>query len=540
MSQNRPFREFYGTDSKFVYYNTLQDTHPSIYRSLVGQKAAHTEGHQAKMVEIASQLYALAAAEGAKEVMLLKQYFNVSSLNLSPSDMYSKEIGNQIVVAINEAISFKDAFERHMTRIVGKNGKQHAKITSAQFFQDYFNSALYKIVSEKIKTMDLLDYTLEQLGDELFSDEVIGEALEQTFFGTNGKSLRTSGDWSANDEKHGYEEMYSAIERFNKNSFLKEVAQAYDLQGFKERMMQQVKSQNQLNNIFRTKKSATSYLNKSLHQTTTTKGTLAEIIGEKAAAAAVNAIQGQGVKVDFSSKVIGGAGGKADIVMTFNADMSKILEVVDQHYKGRDAVVAAYKGLNQHLSKMKDGFVVYVNAKDYSLIQDKGKGGYYFQGFSAGEAISLKTLEGVIERTPGGSQEVIGQIMSTMSGAIWSDRVGMLEEILASKFAYLLFDDVRTIGAPRSGGQAIHLTLLDGIYIPLSYLFYLMADAINDVSKDARDIVDVDINSGSIKYPNPPWTEGMWADQKAEAYNTIKIGARFLKNFIEVISGISL
>jgi hypothetical protein len=42
--------------------------------------------------------------------------------------------------------------------------------------------------------------------------------------------------------------------------------------------------------------------------------------------------------------------------------------------------------------------------------------------------------------------------------------------------AYFLFDDVLTIGKDtKAAGHAIHLLLLDGIYVPLSYLFFLMA-----------------------------------------------------------------
>jgi hypothetical protein len=81
-----------------------------------------------------------------------------------------------------------------------------------------------------------------------------------------------------------------------------------------------------------TGKGAKTFIKKSLKETTTAKGTLNEIIGEKVAAAAVNAIEGSGVQVNFSSKVVGKAGGKADFVMSFGLDMSKILDVVDKHY----------------------------------------------------------------------------------------------------------------------------------------------------------------------------------------------------------------
>jgi hypothetical protein len=94
--------------------------------------------------------------------------------------------------------------------------------------------------------------------------------------------------------------------------------------------------------------------------------------------------------------------------------------------------------------------------------------------------------------------------MSTMEGAIWSDSKGALEEELCSKMAYLLFDDVLTIGKTTPAAQkAIHLTLLDGVYIPLSYLFFLMADAIEDTVQNPEEIFNITISPGAIAFPEP-------------------------------------
>ena len=131
----------------------------------------------------------------------------------------------------------------------------------------------------------------------------------------------------------------------------------------------------------------------------------------------------------------------------------------------------------------------------------------------------------------------MGQIMNTLNGAIWAGKQGELEAELCSKMAYLLFDDVTTIGKPTAAaGRAIHLTLLDGVYIPLSYLFFLMAEAIEDVAQEPDDLFNIHIESGDIKYPNPPWEPGMWVDQRNEAYKQIKISAKFLSNFTDIVA----
>lgn len=530
--------KFFGARSKFVYYNNLQEYHPALYQLVLNERTKHSETHESKMIQIADDLEKWASVEGEKEINLLRKFFNVD-LELTSEDLYTNDIGVQIVEAINTSFQFRDAYERHLTRIIGQDGKKgHAKITAAQFFKDYFANKLYAIVEDALSKMGgIADYTVEQLGDILFSDENIGKALYQAFFDTE-KSLKASGDWSKNDAHHGYEEMFEMIEKFNKDSFLAEVSQAYKLPELKKRLMETIKSTDQVKEIFSGKAAgAKGYIKKSLKESTVAKGTLAEIIGEKVASALVSGLNASGSNINFSSKVIGKAGGKADIVMTFNLDMGKILDIVDKHYKGREETIDAYKELNRHLARMDDGFIVYTNAKDYSLIKDKGDGSYFFKGFSAGEAISLGTLEGVIERTPGGSADIIGQIMNTMDGAIWAGKQGELEAELCSKMAYLLFDDVMTIGkTTAASGRAIHLTLLDGVYIPLSYMFFLMADAIRDVAQNPDEIFDINIESGEISYPNPPWEPGMWVAQRNKAYEQIKISAKFLSNFADIVS----
>jgi hypothetical protein len=72
------------------------------------------------------------------------------------------------------------------------------------------------------------DYSAETLGEYLFADEIINQALENAFFGMTD-SLKESGDLRKNDKNKGYQELFGAIENFNKTSFLQEVAQAYKL-----------------------------------------------------------------------------------------------------------------------------------------------------------------------------------------------------------------------------------------------------------------------------------------------------------------------
>ena len=122
MSQENPFFKFYGAKSKFVYYNDLQRTYPDIYNKLLNEKILYSAKHNSKMESIAQNMMQFAAIEGAKEISLLEKFFNVNGLSLSEKDLYNSSIGIEIVNSINTALQFKEAYERHLTRIIGKNG----------------------------------------------------------------------------------------------------------------------------------------------------------------------------------------------------------------------------------------------------------------------------------------------------------------------------------------------------------------------------------------------------------------------------------
>ena len=545
--------EYHGFLSKFVYYKDLQRTHKSLYDSLIKRKNIYVANYSAKMGEISSRLLNFASYEGQKEASLLKEYFNVQELNFKEEQFYTEDFGRKLVNAINTSLQLKEVYERNLTRIVGRNGKSHAKITAAQFFADYFVTALYELSNKKLKQLgeDTSNMSVEEIYEEIFSDEIINQALSDAFF----NKLANSGDWDKNDENKGYKEFFNEIEKFDKEAFLREVSEVYKLRELRQRLIDEMTENKKFEDIFTNKRSAKSYIKKSLKESTKAKGTLAEILGNEAMLVIQKGLKnGSNYTISMDSKVVGDAGGKADIVATFGIDMEPLLEIINKHYNNRAETVEKYKELGNRLKNMKSGFIVYTNAKDYSLIKDKGNGGYFFSGFSAGSDISLKNLEGVIKNTPGGSQEIIGEIMNTMSGAVLDDQKERIESELCEKMAYFLFDDVTTIGKETAASShAIHLLLLDGVYIPLSYLFYLMGTAVSQVGEskkyEAEDIINITITPGKTLYPssgeeakNFDWTNngagGLWTNQKIAAYDQIKIGTKFLKQFVDIVTEI--
>lgn len=545
--------EYHGFLSKFVYYKDLKRTHKSLYDSLIERKNIYVANYSAKMEEISSRLLNFASYEGQKEASLLKEYFNVQELDFKEEQFYTEDFGKKLVNAINTSLQFKEVYERNLTRIVGRNGKSHAKITAAQFFANYFVEELYKLSNKKLEQLgeNTANMSVEEIYEEIFSDEIINQALSDAFF----NRIANSGDWDKNDENKGHKEFFNEIEKFDKEAFLREVSKAYKLNELRQRLIDEMTENKKFEDIFTNKRSAKSYIKKSLKESKKAKGTLAEILGNEAMLVIQKGLKnGSNYTISMDSKVVGDAGGKADIVATFGIDMEPLIEIINRHYNGRAETVERYKELGNRLKNIKSGFIVYTNAKDYSLIKDKGNGGYFFSGFKAEGNISLKSLEGIIKNTPGGSQEIIGEIMNTMSGAVLDNQKERIENELCEKMAYFLFDDVTTIGKETAASShAIHLLLLDGVYIPLSYLFYLMGTAVSQVGEnkkyEAEDIFNITITPGKTLYPssgeeakNFDWTNngagGLWTSQKIAAYDQIKIGAKFLKQFVDIITEI--
>jgi hypothetical protein len=81
---------------------------------------------------------------------------------------------------------------------------------------------------------DIEEYTPDEIGDLIFSEANINLALEKTFF----ERMKNSGDWARSSENKGYQELFDIIERFNKNSFLSQVAKAYHLDELKQKLVE--------------------------------------------------------------------------------------------------------------------------------------------------------------------------------------------------------------------------------------------------------------------------------------------------------------
>lgn len=525
---NLKILDYYGPSKKYVYYNDLQEYNPTLYQSKINSKIFLTETHSSKMESIAQKCFEWANYESQKEAAALSNFFGV---NIQPSNNYTVEYGRKIIDAINATLSFKSTYERYVTRIIGADGtKGTAKITGAQLFVYTFESTLIKLFEENIKKNKNLDLNSAKASDILASginiDDTIEEALNLTFF----EVMKESGDWDQKDTNQGYKELFETINNFSKlrNEFIDQVKKLYNIDEFK-----QILHSTLINNSGTSLSTLKKNRKLRISESTLQKGTLAEYLGGVATQAVAQAL-GKDVKVTQ----LGAARNKPDYLISLGIDASPYINAVNKTYANREEAIKAITDLNNRLASAKDGYLIYTNAKDYTLNSSFEK-----NGFSAGSPQTLKNFEGVIQRTPGGSAEIIASIMSTMEGAIYSDIKDQIEEVLVQKMAYFLFDDVHTIGEQsKASSHVIHLMLLDGIYMPMSYMFFLLGRAIQNASSSEgiRQIFDVKIEPGKVKY-KPPYqppdynSHEAWNIQRKIAYDQITIQAHFLKNFKEII-----
>lgn len=520
--------EYYGPSKKYVYYSNLKDYNPVLYNHKMASKNFLTSTHSSKMESIAQQCFNWANYESSKETAALSKFFGV---NIQSSKEYTQEYGKQIIDAINATLSFKSVYERYVTRIIGPDGeKGTGKITGAQLFANTFESTLIKLFEETIKKNKNLNLNSSTAKDILMSgvsiNDIIDEALNLTFF----EVMKESGDWSHSDQNKGYKELFEKINSFSnlKNEFIEQVKKLYKLDEFKKTIQDILLNdpQQSFQSLKKTKKFK-------LDENTYQKGTLSEYLG-----GLITQAMARNLGKDIEVVQTGGAHNKPDYLISLGLDITPWVDAINKSYKNRHEAIKAITNLNDKLASAKDGYLVYTNAKDYTLISS-----FKENGFSAGSPQTLENFEGVIQRTPGGSAEIIASIMSTMKGAIYSDIKDQIEEVLVQKMAYFLFDDVHTIGEQsKAGNRAIHLMLLDGVYIPMSYMFFLLGRAIqNSTDSDKiRQIFDIKIKPGEVKYEPPylpPEYNGheAWEDQRQRAYEQITIQAHFLKNFEEII-----
>lgn len=532
--------------SKFVFYDQLEKYDPgtiqrSLYDSAIsaGEAVLALNKPESRAEFIASNLRAMSRKEAQKDVKLLNTYFGG---NYNIDDMYNKDIGKQITLALNEALNLKDIFQRNYDRIVNERGDARAvKVTISSVMESYMLTALRNSLPTILNHImgRLVDsngsYSIEQAIEEEFNSKYVEGVIERAL----DKAL-ASPTWTGGTD-NPFKELvdYLSTHGERKNYIIRKMYNYLGINELKKNMIENIKDAEQLKN-FRG--------NKEINLTTSIKsgakknqGLMGEVMSQVITEAAVS-LHSNNIK--FTAEQVGGIGAKPDV--SFGIDLKvkttqNIMENKRFRDKSRETNRRRAIDINEHLKRLDKGILIYSNVKDWSLTE-----GFKKKGFSTGKNMKLGTYANIMKKTKTG--EFIGTVANAMDKAVFGDeehRQAILE-MITQDMANFLFDDVFTVGKEMTdkGATAIHLMNLDGVYIPVSYLLLLLAEAFEqEDKKNYRDIFYPTIRYPEILYPDGgegykgenKWTYEDWQRQRDDALNKITIGAHFARSFADIV-----
>ncbi len=533
--------------SKFVFYDQLKQYDPgTIQRSLydnavsAGEAVLALNKPESRAAFIASNLRAQARNEAQKDVMLLNTYFGG---NYNIDDVYDKDIGKKITIALNEALNLKDIFQRNYDRIVNEKGDARAvKVTISSVMESYVITEIRNswpticnhILNRLAESNG--EYSIAKAVEEEFNspyiEKVIGRALDKAL---------ASPTWTGGTD-NPFKELvdYLNTHQDRRNYIIAKMWQYLGIDKLKQNMIENITNSEQLKNFKNSRK------NSKVNLTTSIKGgvqqgLMAEALSQVISEASIKLNTGNS---KFTTEQVGSIGAKPDVVVGFQLNVDTITGIMtNDRFNGADREMnrKRFIEVNEHLKRLNKGMIIYSNVKDYALGQNFKRRG----GFSTGGDMKLDTYANIMKKTK--ASEFVGAIANAMDEAVFGDekhRQAILE-MITQDMANFLFDDVFTVGKEMTdGATAIHLMNLDGVYIPVSYLLLLLAEAFEqEDKKNYRDIFYPTIRYTKILYPHGgeghegdnKWTYDDWLKQRDDALNKITIGATFVRSFVDIV-----
>lgn len=548
---------------RYVYYERLWDD-DIVMTGLMGQQYKSrdlykkvtnslnyriTEGSNA--AKIAKYFFQLRDAEFQKELRLLQTKFGYTiTKSYNDPDSDKKSIGADLIKGFNTTLRLKDVVKRNLALITETQGQKQL-IT---FFSSYFEQILkerWGEIAEKIIN-EAIDDNFEESSRNVLDREIpiiVREALIYMF-----EVAKTESGISDGDELQGaYKELLPYLKDYTNqigNDFVQSFIRQYNLQEQTNILSKDIVDSQSVKNRVKEYKYNNNYTINVLG------GLAAENMSTFMANVLIDKLEKtSGKNVKYSSTQTGRTEQKADIIFTFNMPTDTISTWVENETFGkRKKNVEAVKKLQQGLEQFDEGFIVYVNSKNYSLNSDMFK---LKNGFSAGESISLNTWDDIMHAVNKKGRDLIFSAMQLIPGAIGNPPGGdnKLEEVstmFARAISLALFDDFDTIGTINKGADSIHLLDLNGIYFPLSFYYDLLGDAFLKYSQEEevniKKLISVNFTlPKSILYPTmeeqrEAEQNGIhtWRKQQMDALNLIKVQYHFLGSFKQIIQELNI
>lgn len=549
--------------NNFVYYNRLETDFKRFYEDWyneVKNYLSQTVGNF-NLENNSFFVRQLAANEEKKERAAIQKMFQ-GEINVDPENMNTE----QLVRCINMLVGDTDIFERNLAlilemgeqdevvnkkgEIVSKGGQKGLPAWFASYLVKAWNESTDKIANDFIKLIDKvsLQEALQTAMDKNIP-YIIDLAIEKMVNADVESGIKK------NREKYldAYKIVTQELHRLKAagNDYINQIVDIFQLQDFSKELAQQlVENFNSVGNLTKDDFLIDKKFSKDGNLWSTAgqfKEVFATMVANILSGVHINKSSGslklEGDIADSENYRMGGAGTRVD--MTYAYGIKGIQKQIQQLGLDPSKIGSVKNAITfmENLKKYKDSLIVFVSSKDYTLNAGFRRRGGYEATTMTPESLNATLQEAGINRP-----DLIFSILQLCHGAVGSDGIFQrnIEHEIAQYFAYIFFDDVRTIGedlANSNSGMAMHLMYLNGIYIPLSVFLNKLASAIEMQNKQGRGInatVKITIKPVNILFPrtNTHNTYDDWQLQREDALNAIQIYVQFLSNMRSFINNI--
>lgn len=586
------FSRVRGLSDMYVYYEHLSQTYPELHSKLKGDlnSTAFSLGsgnskNGQNLLQTAGRLKEMAKVERQKEQNFINHTFG-QSINLNIDDV---EDFKNFVEVFNKTMQLEQVYQANKTLILTdtvsrkKNEKtgeiEHNEITNKNaytYFSDYFARTFVhgnRLNKMARKVADIIqnnpNTSLEEVVRKVVDEEipvVVEVALTKLEkVGGLSKVKNIEGYTKEEDEMaiKGYREIAKAINSMGKNAFGQMIIKELGLQNSIDKVIEGLKTTGINTNQLDMKNFKKAMLQGTRYFRSEGKnilgGNMLELV-ENAVINQMGKIKGKNIYAVHT----GGTLAKPDnLIASINIDMQQMEHIWKDAFKSvenkavsRQRNIQAAENLQRTLEGINaQGYILYSSAKNQTLQSATFKTG----GFNSGTPMGIKELQTVMEKVPYGNGAGLARaVMQTLGpgqgkGAIGESERERLQTEIASYLAYFLFDDFQTIGneianSSQNKINCLHAMYLNGVYVPMSVLLNLLANAFQTTAKDnINQIAKVNIKKIKIKYDyenNPPQipsgetSMALWQAQRDEAQANLKITVRFLKSFKQLMSSL--
>jgi len=529
--------------------------------------------------EVGKFLIELGQSEEEKEKELIKSVLGIEVKDTNDIKNFIKNF-NEVLVGAEQ---YKDALDR-----IGIALQEGEKAGLAPSISSLYVSKLNKILGRKVndfihkelenvKTDEDLDKSIKRMEEGIIDifEESFDETIEELLsYQNKNKTPDRFGTGS------GYQEL---LNLFKSNKIFQQIYKTKIRKSFSDESIKNIIRQN-VNAIKANKrmyghtwaKKALSFTNERTGQI---GGSLNEIVNMLRSSMGDGTIDQNGYHRDARTIESNKVGTDNIVVFQLKAELNEEIinqELTDLSKKldGTENMAHAHKELmeywNNHLSKIKEGFVVFQSAKAYRLTNIEKFNGFTNTQVSLNRLYTLPRYGSFKDID---INKLVKVVANTINGAILSQEYGHIRQWLfmyiSESIAYLLFDDWEKIGDEYNNNSAnsIHALLLDDVNVPMSIFLKGAGQSLIEIANELRDysrFINIIVHKSEILFPTTYsyyldqhqdiWVENQskdekrrkrrpkipnmpmaWNKQRNDALQNYTITVKFYKNFNEEI-----